>query len=192
LTGGFLVAVLNGEDVTACKDIDFFISSSITENFFAMALEHFFDANRPDYYVEPPYRDLKPNIARVITNYINGKQIQFIYGKAGIDNQIQHYVRTFDLDVCKSYFTTGNVLRSTPRAFVEMLTHTCEVDIIATYHRPRFAVAYRLDTIYSRLKKYMERGYQIHCSFRINSERIDPSWVQFWMTRIECVTGYLK
>jgi hypothetical protein len=191
LTGGFLAAVLNGDPVDECRDVDIFV----TKNMFASGdWRHQFDV--PDLHVcralygafesqwdiKYPgthhvhkhkftnircYGSIREILEQIVSFQLNGKTLQFLQSK---NATITSYIGSFDLDVCKSYYGGGKFW--TTRSSMDALrTRSCKLNVYDTYFDAY--LSYQRDgpgggphfycrQIYERLCKYLRRGYTIY------------------------------
>jgi hypothetical protein len=187
LTGGFLAAVLNGDPVDECRDVDIFV----TKNIFASGdWRRQFDV--PDLHVCRAlygefesqwditahkhkftnircYGSIREILEQIVSFKLNGKTLQFLQSKKAT---ITSYVESFDLDVCKSYYGGGGGKFWTTRSSMDALrARSCKLNVYDTYFDAY--LAHQRDglgggphvycrQIYERLCKYLRRGYTIY------------------------------
>jgi hypothetical protein len=195
LTGGFLTAVLNGDNVLQCSDVDIFINGPSPE--LKEAIAPFYTEHAE---VTPSYNVLRNLLSVIDTRHVLpcGKKIQFLHGKNGWP--IGTYVQSFDLPFCQNYLGCGGgVLRCTRDSVNAMLTRSHRVDLTHTFKIPvvyaaissvnrDFCLGRACESIYKRLKKYATKGYDIYCA---EEESGSDQWSVFWRNCFDPVTKKL-
>jgi hypothetical protein len=165
LTGGFLLAVLNGEYTSVCQDIDFLgISPYGTDSLIS----------------REPYGSLTGLIENVSDLFMNGKKLQFIQFLARVIDPIS----TYDFEFCKNSLGGGKLRVLHVSSILEK---TCFYDINREYYKSYFdrlhanVLENAAVRVYLRLCKYVTRGYEV-CIRQTNTK--STVWNDFWSQRI--------
>ena len=180
LSGGFLLAVLNGEPVDQTQDMDFYNPEGIIDT----RLPERFQRNNGGYQEddEPEMDEYYGPLTeiRCIDRYKgNERPLQIITAPATVFNQ-------FDLDICRNGLGRGELRITNP---LGILQRTAVVDVWkrfpAVYSRQKIKGIATLQK--NRMRKYMARGYDL--SFRVWNDLFEPDWeypptfVQPWELR---------
>ena len=166
LTGGFLLAVLNGKDTSVCQDIDFLGICPYAED---------------SVIVREPYGSLTGLIENVSDRVMNGKKLQFIQFLASVIDPIS----TYDFEFCRNRLGGGKLRVLNVSSILE---ETCFYDINLEYYKSYFEHMHANDLanvagrIYLRLCKYVRRGYEV-CIRQTNTK--STVWNSFWSDRIK-------
>ena len=166
LTGGFLLAVLNGKDTSVCQDIDFLGVCPYGED---------------SVITREPYGSLTGLIENVSNYFMNGKNLQFIRFLARVVDPIS----TYDFEFCKNSLGGGKLRVLNVSS---ILKETCFYEINLPYYKSYFEHMHDNDVknvagrVYSRLCKYVNRGYEV-CIRQTNTKSV--VWNSFWSERIK-------
>jgi hypothetical protein len=206
LTGGFLAAVLNGDNVLQCGNVDILIDN----NQLYPALDPFyldlFYGSVGRFIRPPPYNVLENLVSNIDTRAISSgeREIRFMRVKNGWP--VGACVQSFDLPFCKNYLGQGK-LQCTHTSVTAMLTRSYVVNLKKTYkipiydpfmaeilHDNRAFSSHRVcEAIYHRLKKYTTKGYDIYVEEDGGTEEEkDDQWSKFWKQRFDSNTKKLK
>lgn len=160
LTGSFLLAVLNGDNVLqTCNDIDLVMMDGTEYN---LPLRQFAPKDDESHWTEENGYD--ESIIKSCRNFplANGRFIQLILAKHAC---IQDYLDTFDFDFCANSWDGQHLVMRNPTSVILRRTH---LDIRKAYF-DRLPADINADTCASiilpkklaRIKKYEQRGYSI-------------------------------
>lgn len=195
LTGGFLLAVLNGENVQICKDVDFVMilnrsSDKIMESNFN-TLQHSFDnkivhtTNRPgtdygkcfsvDSYTFEAFAKRRFQLISIIKKS---------HGRA-----LQEYCADFDLKFCSNYYVQNKLVIMYGEHARQKTCNLCLFKFFGTWRErmpPQVLVSRLFPKYWKRICKYRRRGYII----TLADQHINPTlknadvWNIFWADKI--------
>ncbi|MBX9637216.1 MAG: hypothetical protein K2Q45_06665 [Nitrosomonas sp.] len=208
LTGGFLLAILNGENVEVCGDIDFLLVFD-SKKYYRLwqPMRHLVDEKlkqlKNDFNgrMKPVVRENTAvdygnrNIAFVhnFTLPQSKKEVQFISieEKLGDRFPVAQFAKSFDLVFCSNVYANDRLQIFFPTAVQEKslslnLFHRYQEHFYET--RDNILQQQILERIWSRICKYRKRGYHIALNERIIDVKGQGDyaivWNKFWADKI--------
>ena len=191
LTGGFLLAVLNGDSVRECSDVDFMCMTNhkdwteFEEN--TRKIQSVFkdfvykDSNKTDYdnsYAVSTFRSKEPK-----------KKFQCIWLYQGICDYKKH-VDSFDLDFCANYYDWDHLVIKSGTSVRErsctIKLHDCYGHYLHCSIPHSFIDEVVFEKKWQRICKYRKRGYHIVLEQqKIPNDFVGAQeWNKFWKCKL--------
>lgn len=207
LTGGFLLAIIHGENVRVCEDVDVI---SIVYNYDRK------NYNRKNYedLTDKRTMDIMNSFSSTIklaphepNSYTNLKffvetlefvlqqsklQLLFMPDAHSPDLDLRAYIREFDYDFCKNMFSENRLV---VMKLLDVLDKSCRVSLVKCYSGFINVAAedlnLRLDKVWKRINKYRARGYflELHDKYILTATEGPENdelnlnvakWNEFW------------
>ncbi|MBX9637218.1 MAG: hypothetical protein K2Q45_06675 [Nitrosomonas sp.] len=205
LTGGFLLAVMNGENVNDCCDVDFVcvlqsVSLRYPQSFYKYLEEEILEGLRRDLNQRLPKTDannyelgIHSKLFRVSTCELRSnpnKKIQIITLIENDGTNADYFFRHFDFKFCSNSYSKGKLVFYHPMNVKE---RQCIIYLYKQYGgifyndqvTPETLEAEVLVKKWDRICKYRKRGYHITLRERFVEDSLPHNelWNRFWSNK---------
>ena len=202
LTGGFLLAIINGENVRVCEDVDVI---SIVYNYNRKNYSELTDKRTMDimnsFSSKIKLAPYEPNsytnlnfVVETLEFVLQQSKLQLLFmpDAHSPDLALQAHIQKFDYDFCKNMFSKNRLV---VMKLLNVLDKSCRVSLVKCYsifmNVAAFDINLHLDKVWKRINKYRSRGYflELHDKYILTATegpRNDvwnlnvADWNEFW------------
>lgn len=178
LTGGFLLAIINAENIFRCEDADFVCKvGKIRDAYREEHVRNIVRTLKKARHVSTPL-NFYESVFAVDTVVLNSKKLQIVSIRTGL----KRYLDEFDFSFCANCYGNGILLITSPEAVKNKTSH-----VYLKRKYGKFIIRTDANKILengrNRIFKYRDKGYIIIChEKKISSKNIEYSrfWNKFW------------
>jgi hypothetical protein len=202
LTGGFLLAIIHGENVRVCEDVDVI---SIVYNYNRKNYAELTDKRTMDimnsFSSKIKLAPYEPNsytnldfVVETLEFVLQQSKLQLLFmpDAHSPDLALQAHIQQFDYDFCKNMFSENRLV---VMKLLNVLDKSCRVSLVKCYsgivNMTAIDIILHLDKVWKRINKYRSRGYflELHDKY-IHTATEGPGndelnlnvakWNEFW------------